>query len=92
MITILGTNDSGSTLTAFNMTLPFSPNDINAYIDGGSIHSQSSKVTPTTNLFSFIDANDNTESNRKLYIPIISVANSADYIFCFTADYEITGK
>ena len=92
VVTILGTNDSGNTLTDLKITLPYTPADINAYIDAGCLHSVTSKAAIDAILVSHIDALDNTPANRMIYTAGFTLANSADYMFTFTADYEITGK
>lgn len=83
-----GTNESGSTSTAFNLTLPISPRDVNAYIPCSGLYNASTKSQPTTTMAVVIDA----ETNLKLYTGTISIANLADYKIAISGEYEITSK
>ena len=92
VITFYGTNDSGAQLTAMTVTLPFTPKDVNAYVDAGGHNSVNSKVTPSGAVYSYVDATDGTPANRKILVPGFTLAIAADYIFNFAGHYEITGK
>jgi len=83
-----GTNESGSTSTAFNITLPITPRDVNAFIPCSGLYNASEKSQPTTNMPVVIDA----ETNLKLYTGTISIANLADYKISISGEYEITSK
>ena len=92
-IDIRGTNDSGGALTTLNVTLPYTPRDINSYIAVSALIDEDSKVSyPLTFLGAIIDAEDNADGNRKIYTSGFSIANSADYMILMRGFYEITSK
>ena len=92
-IDIRGTNNSGGALTTLNVTLPYTPRDINSYIAVSALIDEDSKVSyPLTFLGAIIDAEDNADGNRKIYTSGFSIANSADYMILMRGFYEITSK
>ena len=89
---ISGTNASGTTTTALKVSLPETPDDINAFDPVTCLYSGSIKAAgPAGFLAAFIDMNDNTGTNRILYTSTFSIINGNDYRFIFSGDYEITG-
>jgi hypothetical protein len=89
-IMVRGTNDSGSTLTALTISLPVTPKDVNALlpVDGAAAPDS---ATPKVRHPSYIDAENNTAGNRKLYASgmAFSILNEASYIFIFRGFYEV---
>ena len=83
-----GTNESGSTSTAFNITLPETVKDVNAYIPCTGYYNSSAKAMPTTAFVALIDA----DVNLKLYGVSISIANNDDFKIVIDGKYEISGK
>ena len=89
-IMLRGTNNSGFTLTALNITLPVTPKDVDALVsvDGAAAPDG---TTPTVRYPSYIDAENNTAGNRKLYASgmAFAIKNGSSYIFIFRGFYEI---
>ena len=90
-ITLIGTNNSGGTLTTLNITLPYTPKDVNAYPPTDATINASAHGIPQARIVAGIDALDNADGNRKLYT-WLSIANAADYTVSFEGFYEITGQ
>jgi hypothetical protein len=89
---ISGTNDTGNDLTLLNVTLPYTPKDVNMYPEAGCVYNDAADSSPTKALGAWIDCLDNTPGNRKLYTLGFVIANGASFNITFSGFYEITGK
>jgi hypothetical protein len=83
-----GANFSGSASTAFNITLPVTVKDVNAYIPCTGLYNASEKAMPITSFAAIIDA----DVNFKLYGENISIINNDDFKIVISGKYEIRGK
>lgn len=87
-IKIQATNETGSGISALNITLPVTPSDINS---GQEIHaSVGTSLSGATKGDWYIDMNDNTANNRKIYSRRLSFPNSTTYYFFISGWYEVS--